>query len=262
MVKLIATDMDGTLLNNNHEIDKEFWDVLDEIKKKKILFCIASGRQYYNLLERFHDHKDDILFIAENGNYVAYKGEEIFSNSIDKNIIPEFIELVRKIDECYIVLCGKKSAYVENNYEPFLNEVRKYYAKYEIVDDLEKIDDDILKVAIYDFKGSEHNVYPHFKKFEDKYKVVVSAKHWLDIMIPNGNKGVAIQQVQKKYNITKEETMAFGDYLNDLEMLENSGYSYAMENAHPKLKEIAKYIAQSNENNGVVKALKEVLKKL
>ncbi|TDT72298.1 hypothetical protein EV215_0086 [Hypnocyclicus thermotrophus] len=262
MIKLIATDMDGTLLNNNHEISKDFWEVLEEIKNKNILFCVASGRQYYNLLEKFYKHKDDILFIAENGNYVIHQEKEIFSNSLNKKIIPEFIKLVREIDDCYIVLCGKKSAYVEDDYKPFLNEVGKYYAQYKIIKDLEKINDDILKVAIYDFKGSEHNVYPYFKKFEDKYKVVVSAKHWLDIMTLNGNKGVAIQKVQKKYNITKDETMAFGDYLNDLEMLENSGYSYAMENAHPKLKEIAKYITHSNENNGVVKTLKEVLKNL
>lgn len=262
MIKLIAVDMDGTLLNSSHEINDEFWPVFEELRKMGIIFSAASGRQYHNLLNRFHTIKDDIIFIAENGSYVMRNGEELYSQILGEEKIFEFIDLARKTDEVYSVLCGKKSAYIENNREDFVEEVKKYYDKCEFVDDLKKVNDDILKIALYDFKDSETNCYEAFKKYEEEYKVVVSAKHWLDIMNKTVNKGLAIKKVQELLGITKAETMAFGDYLNDLELLKNVEHSYAMENAHPKIKEISKYIAESNDENGVVEAIKKnILKK-
>ena len=71
------------------------------------------------------------------------------------------------------------------------------------------------------------------------------------------NKGEAIKIIQENYNISFDETMAFGDYLNDFEMMQNCKYSYAMENAHPKLKEICNYRAKSNDEDGVVDAIKK-----
>ena len=84
MIKLIATDMDGTLLNNNNEIHHDFIDVFEKLQEKDIIFAAASGRQYFNLLKRFEDVKDKMMFIAENGTIVVYKGEEIFINSLNK----------------------------------------------------------------------------------------------------------------------------------------------------------------------------------
>ncbi len=76
---------------------------------------------------------------------------------------------------------------------------------------------------------------------------------------PNANKGTAIKKIQEIFKITPCETMVFGDYLNDLEMIKNAKYSYAMENAHPLLKKEANFIAENNNQNGVVKKIKEIL---
>ena len=83
MIKLIATDMDGTLLNSNNEIHNDFYDVFSTLKEKEIIFAAASGRQYYNLVEKFKDIKDDMMFIAEYGTFVVYKGKELIFNSLD-----------------------------------------------------------------------------------------------------------------------------------------------------------------------------------
>jgi len=261
MIKLIASDMDGTLLNENGEINKEFYEVFKRLKEKDIIFAAASGRQYYNLLNKFDEVKDDMLFIAENGSYVAYKGKEVFSKTLDNDMAMNLVKIARGIDEAYPILCGKKCAYIENSDNRLIVETEKYYAKYEIVEDLTKVEDEILKFTVCDFKSSEENSFNYFKEYINKAKVTVSGKLWLDICHKEADKGIAIKNAQEVLKISKEETMAFGDYLNDVELLKNVGHSFAMENAHEDLKKIAKNIAKSNVENGVIEAIKEYVLK-
>ena len=253
MIKLIATDMDGTLLNSNNEIQDGFYEVFNEIQEKEIIFAAASGRQYYNLLDRFKGIEEKMMFIAENGTFVVYKGEELIVNSLDINLARELIKIGRTIKNSYIILCGKKSAYIESCDERLIEQTQKYYTRYEIVSDLTKIEDDILKVTICDFSGSENNSNKYFDDYRDKAQIAVSGEIWLDI--------TAIEEIQELLNIKHEETMVFGDYLNDLEMMSSAYHSYAMENAHDDLKKVARFIAKSNDDSGVVHAIKAMLNK-
>ena len=260
MIKLIASDMDGTLLNSNNEINEEFFEVFNKLKEKNIIFAAASGRQYYNLVKRFEKISDDIMFIAENGTFVAYKGKEILVNSLEREVANQLIKIGRTIDNAYVILCGKKSAYIEERDERLVKETKKYYERYEIVEDLTRVEDDILKVTICDFSGSEFNSNNYYKEYWDKLQVTVSGERWLDITSKGVNKGVAIEKVQEIFDINPKETMVFGDYLNDLEMMKKAYYSYAMENAHEDLKKVSNFIAKSNNDNGVVETIKEVIK--
>lgn len=90
-------------------------------------------------------------------------------------------------------------------------------------------------------------------------QVVLSSNIWVDIIPLGINKDVAIQKLQEKLNIKPEECVAFGDYLNDYEMMQSVYYSYAMENAIPELKQAARYIAPANYKNGVVKTIRKIL---
>ncbi|WP_300386750.1 HAD family hydrolase [Clostridium sp.] len=261
MIKLIATDMDGTLLDEKGEINPGFYEVYEELLKKDIIFAAASGRQYFNLEKKFEKIKDNMLFIAENGTFVVYKGKELLVNSLDKDLALKLIDIARKIDNSYVILCGKKSAYIENSDERLIKETKKYYERYEIVEDITEIEDEILKVTICDFSGSEENSYKYFKDFYKLGQVTVSGEIWLDITANNVNKGVSMGKIQKALNIGYDETMVFGDYLNDLELMKSGYYSYAMENAHEDLKKVSRFIAKSNTENGVVEAIKEVVLK-
>ena len=258
MIKFIATDMDGTLLNSNNEIHADFYPMFQSLKEKDIIFAAASGRQYYNLVERFKDIKDDMMFIAENGTFVVYKGKELIVNSLEKNIAKELIEIGRTIPNSYVILCGKNSAYIESHDERLIKQTAKYYERYKIVEDLTSIDDDILKVTICDFNGSENNSNNYFDEYRDKVEITVSGEIWLDIVAKGINKGVAINEIQNLLNIDYKETMVFGDYLNDLEMMSSAYHSYAMANAHDTLKKAARFIAKSNDENGVIQAIKSV----
>lgn len=258
MIKLIATDMDGTLLNNNGEIHPEFFDLFKRLRSDNVIIAAASGRQYYNLLKRFDQIKEDMMFIAENGTFVVYKGKEIMVNNLDLESAKKLIKIGRSIENAYVIVCGKKSAYVENTDRRFIAETEKYYERYEVVNNLDNINDDILKVTICDFSGSEKNSNKYFEEYRQALQVTVSGEIWLDITAKNVNKGVTIKKIQELLNIKYEETMVFGDYLNDLEMMESAHYSYAMENAHSELKSVARFISKSNDENGVVESIKEV----
>ncbi len=262
-IRLIACDMDGTLLDDDDAIHDDFWPLIDALHERGIVFCPASGRQYYNLLERFEPIADEVVFIAENGTFVVREGRELSSDILDRQVARELIGVARALNangaDVGAVLCGKASAYIERTDAPFLAEVDKYYHRLQIVEDLDAVDDDILKVAIYDFVSSEDISAPAYARYLDTHQVVVSGQHWLDVMDSHANKGSGIRHIQEALGITRDQTMVFGDFLNDLEMMDEATYSFAMANAHPELAARARFRAPGNADNGVVRTIKSVL---
>ncbi|MDK9758064.1 Cof-type HAD-IIB family hydrolase [Vibrio sp. D173a] len=257
-IKFIATDMDGTLLDQYGRLDPEFFDLFLQLEEKGILFSAASGRQYYSLRDTFAPIQDRMIYVAENGTLVMYQDKELYSCTIPKSEIDAIIQAAREIEGTHLVLSGKRSAYIETQDPKALEEFQKYYHRCEYVPDLLAVDDEFIKVAICHFGGSEELVYPTMKaKFDDTHQVVVSAKIWLDVMNAEASKGAAIKHLQETMGFGPEETMTFGDYLNDLEMLQVSKHSYAMENAHEAVKKIARFSAPSNRDSGVMKVIKE-----
>lgn len=261
-VKLIAADMDGTLLDSDKKLSPHLFDVVMKLKEKNIKFAIASGRQYFNLLNNFKDIKDDLVYISDNGSIVYDNGKSIYVDEINTEEVRKALEDIRKTSGVYPILCGVESAYIEDNNEVFLENARMYYAKLEIVDDLMEVldKDKICKLAVFDDIDAEKNAFKLLEKYNKNLLVCLSGHNWVDLMNPGVNKGEAIKIIQQNYNISYDETMAFGDYLNDYEMMQNCKYSYAMENAHPRLKEICNYRAKSNDDDGVVEALKKHFK--
>lgn len=256
MIKLIVTDMDGTLLNDNHELHPDFWKVEEHLTKNGILFSIASGRQFYNLESKFEKIKDRTMFFAENGTYVSHKGRELYVNPLEKDAAMDFIRMGRKLEHTNLVLCGKDSAYIETEDEEFRKEISKFYERLKVVDDLTRVEDTYLKVTLCNFRGVEDNTFPHFVNYTDRYKVAIAAKVFIDITALNANKGNAIKGIQEELNITPEETLVFGDYLNDLEMMKVAKHSYAMKNAHPEIIQASNYITtHDNNENGVLRTI-------
>jgi Cof subfamily protein (haloacid dehalogenase superfamily) len=263
-IRLIAADMDGTLLDDNDKLNEDLWPLLHELNRRGILFCPASGRQYYNLLERFRDVSDEVVFIAENGTYVVRQGREISSDCLAPEVVGRLVLAVRELQDTGVdvgvVVCGKRSAYIERSDPAFLAVVEGYYAQLQVVDDLLTApDDEILKVAVHDFGSAERTTAPALSRFRATHQVVVSGEHWVDIMNLTANKGEGIRHLQQSLGITRAQTMVFGDFLNDLEMMDAGEYSFAMENAHPALRTRARYVAPSNSENGVVRTIASVL---
>ncbi|MGY4645162.1 Cof-type HAD-IIB family hydrolase [Cellulomonas sp. URHB0016] len=257
-VRLIALDLDGSLLDDAKRIDDGFWPLLDELDRRGVLVCPASGRQYATLRREFA--RDDLVYIAENGAYVVRHGQEVSSDPLALTTARSIAEVVRgSAGDVGTVLCGKRSAYVERTDDRFLAQVRPYYALLEIVDDLTAVDDDVLKVAVYDFGPAEEGAGPLLAPFGEDDRVLVSGQHWVDVMSRTVDKGTALRSVQSALGITPEQTMAFGDYFNDLGMLAAAHWSFAMDNAHPDVRAAARFVAPSNNANGVVRTIRSVL---
>ncbi len=259
-VRLVAADMDGTLLNSQKQLPTDFYTVFHQLRSKGILFAAASGRQFFNLQHEFEPVKNDMLFVAENGSYVVYKNEEILVQELPKSSVVELIRIARNIPDAHIILCGKKRAYVEDRSPEFMKHVEMYYLEKEMVDDLTEVtDDQFLKIAICDLAGSEKNSFTYFQPLQNDFQVKVSGTIWLDLSHKNANKGRAIQMIQQRFQIGFHETMVFGDYLNDLEMMREAYFSYAMDNAHPDIKQISRFSTSSNDDNGVMKIISALL---
>lgn len=259
MIRLIATDLDGTLLDDQKRIHPDFWELHQQLIRQGIVFVAASGRQYYTIYEQFSHLGEEIIILAENGTFVKQGERELLVNDLPLSDARYFIEKARQVDGVDVILCGKESAYVESNHKEFRDDAALYYLRLQHVKDLCEVEDTILKVTLWDHKGAENNSWPRFRSYESDFKVALAGDRFLDITNSAASKGTSIGWLQEKLNISPDETLIFGDYLNDLDMMGMGKYSYAMKNAHPRIIEIAKSITQyDNNSNGVVRTIREL----
>ncbi|MEU6810173.1 Cof-type HAD-IIB family hydrolase [Streptomyces sp. NPDC046831] len=262
-IRLVVTDMDGTLLDDAKRIPAGLWPTLAELRRRGVLFSPASGRQYATLAEQFGDEGRGMVFIAENGTYVVRDGVELSSDPLAPaaaaGVLGTVRDLARRGVDVGAVVCGKRSAYVERSDEAFLAQVRKYYVRHRVVEDATAVDDEIIKVAVFDFGPAERTTAPTLQAFAATHQVVVSGEHWVDVMNATADKGAALRRLQRELGITPAQTMVFGDYLNDLEMLDAAEWSFAMANAHPEVVRRARHLAPSNNDNGVLRTVARLL---
>ena len=259
-VKMVVTDMDGTLLNSKSEVSEQFFELYQSLKSHQIHFVAASGRQYSSIQDKLSIISEEITIVAENGSYIKQGNAELGSILLSPEHVKLLIPVVRDVEGLFTVLCGKKSAYIEQDDDKFKGILREYYTKFDVVDDLMDLpDDDFFKVAIYHFESSETYIYPVVKHLEGILQIKISGNNWVDIADPSANKGRAVQLLQHKYGISKEETMVFGDFNNDLEMIEQAFFSYAMANAHINVKKAARFHTLSNNEAGVEVILQQLI---
>ena len=263
MIKLIATDMDGTLLDSTKILNQEFFTIFEEIKEKKIMFVIASGNQFYHLYNQFLPVSDDLYFIAENGCYITKGKAELKSYCLKKEFVDCVIDILHQFPSLMPMICGKKKSYTFERYCQYEKTIQKHYYQYAFIEDIQTIDDEIFKFSIHDpFHQVENYVEDIKRLLPQGLKIVTSGHEWMDIQDENIHKGIGIEFLKNKYGITKEECVAFGDQMNDYELLQNVYYAYAMENAVKSMKDIAYEIVPSNEQQGVIQKLKELLKEM
>jgi Cof subfamily protein (haloacid dehalogenase superfamily) len=257
-VRLVVADMDGTLLTGSGTVPESLWPLLDSMRARGILFVPASGRQYATLARAFARAPSGVSFIAENGSLVVHRGSILSVAGVDADIVKRVTDIVRQAagtgGDLGLVVCGLESAYIERHDAAFTAEAETYYARLTHVDDLHEVTDDFLKLAIYDFADAERSA-AIFDPVASDHQVVVSGQHWIDIMARGVNKGAAVRKLQASLGVTPAQTAAFGDYLNDLEMLDSAELSFAMANAHPLLAARAKFTAPANDDHGVITVL-------
>ncbi|MEE1296950.1 MAG: Cof-type HAD-IIB family hydrolase [Bifidobacterium sp.] len=263
-IRLIAADMDGTLLDADSQLPAGFWPLLDRLQQHGVTFVPASGRQLATLQSMFGRAQRPLSFIAENGNVVTCDGQVIETHGVDSAIARRTMDMVDEISEDIgLVVCGLQSAYIQRTDDAFVAECAKYYRKLKEVGDLRETlayaDETILKLAIFDFGDVESFAARELGYIAAPYEYVVSGKHWVDIMDASVNKGTGLRALQRRLGVTPAQTAAFGDYLNDTPMFADADYSFAVANAHPDVKAAARYLAPANTEEGVIRTIDHLL---
>lgn len=263
MIKLIFSDMDGTLITPDGNLPEGFDKMFDELKKRNVTFVPSSGRQYYSLLKTFEKYKDDMIFLADNGTLVRHgKGDVYYTDVMEKEVCLRLVKKCEEIDAPYVILCGVKSIYIKHDWDKHMDVCAKYFDRYTFVDSFDDIDDEIMEIAVADFdhRDVERRIYkPMLEAFGDSLEVVLGDEIWINIFNAGAGKGRAVKELQKLLGISDKEMAAFGNYPNDCSMLEAVYYSYAMDNAHDDLKKVAKFSAPSNREFGVVRQIYKMI---
>lgn len=284
MIKLIASDMDGTLLNDNHEIDKDTAEAIKKAEESGIIFVISTGREYENvkyildkrdircqcILSNGAEYRDengnilDVININENSakeiiqifkdNNISarmFTDKGIFTTSTREKALEELTFRTLTFNKNLTKEEAKKIAEKENFFtclkyvedvEKFFKdgiEIRKFVAFHEDIELLNKLKGTIGKIGGLAISSS----------FNDNIEIT-------DI---NAQKGIILEKVITKMGIDKKDVVILGDSFNDYSMFEIFEESVAMKNAIPEVKKIAKYITDTNDNQGVAKAIYNIL---
>lgn len=258
MIKLIASDMDGTLLDQNKKLPEDFFEVLDKLHDKDINFVVASGRCYCTLHDNFSPYSDRLDYIADNGANIIINGRNVYTSLIERKYVTEIIKQYQALERknVYVLLCGTKGTYYDHNCTKFSEEIFNYYLNRICVKDLTTIDDDIFKISIYDENGPENYSYPILNGiYKDRFNLEISGTYWVDIVNKDVNKGVALKRIQEMLDVSPDETMVFGDFYNDIKLLQQAKYSFVMKNANDDMFQYGNYVAEPNTENGVIKAI-------
>ena len=262
-MKLIACDMDGTLLNNNHAISQYNEDVIKKINKDN-KFVIASGRPYTGI-KNFIEQLD----IASKGNYsITYNGSVVVENDTGKIIFKKTIpgtcikkaySLSKKLGIGFLCY-DEKGNYVFDGHDTEGTLLEKQIIKPNVViSNFDKVDDEYIKLIFADTKENIDKVQSQIEEaFNDEFNVLRSHVCFLEIVSKQANKGEALKFLEEYLHIDNKDTYAFGDNDNDYPMMAVAGHSYAMKNS-PSKKLLNEFeICPSNEDNGVGKTLIDI----
>ncbi len=261
-MKYIALDLDGTLLNSNHEISKTTKDYLIEIQQQGHKVILCSGRSYFGI----RDLADELKIKEYGGYIVSYNGgsatcprkeKELFTNNFTVSEVRKLYEALDHYAENFVTYGhGTINCKVPNHRIETSSKIMNA-----------EITTDILvnspKVVLQDEVETISAIYPKVKdvvrEIDSTYNVFRSVPHLIEITPYNSDKASGLKKLFEVENLDLDSLIAFGDGENDLTMLEFAHVGVAMGNAMDEVKNVADLITDTNDNDGIVLMLKELL---
>lgn len=265
-IKLFATDMDGTFLHDdrtfNHQLLRE---VLPKLEKSGSIFCASSGRQLLALEKMFAEFQDRMAFVAENGGIVSYKGKTIFAKALSAQQVEELIVLLQEMPYSSgydFLISGLNGAYaLEKVSDDFFARGKLYYANCQKVGAVSDIDDTLLKITT-NFAEEHVKACETWLNAHASYVRATTTGFSSIDLIPDGiSKASGLAYLLAHLGWHPENLAAFGDQMNDYEMLQYAGHSYAVSNAFPEILKITDNIVASNNEDGVLMEIEKILTK-
>lgn len=266
MYKLIAIDMDGTLLNDHHEVPENVKSALHQAKKQGIKVVLCSGRPIGGMRSYIKQ-----LSLDEDGDYaIAYNGafvQNTYSNEVVAELSLKHDDLQNLYDHSLELNTPMHFFDVNGLYTPnadiseysvlesYLNKIPLGYRQ---VSDVPK-DISIPKI-MYINKPEKltHTIQALPESLKDQYNIVQSSPYFLEFVHPSASKGNAVSKLAELLGIKQEEVMCIGDNGNDISMIEYAGCGVAMGNAIPEVKAVADFETLSNNEGGVAYAIEKV----
>ncbi|GEN48528.1 Cof-type HAD-IIB family hydrolase [Ligilactobacillus pobuzihii] len=264
--KLVAVDMDGTFLNDQKDYDQQcFRNLYQKMQERGIQFVVASGNQYYQLQTFFSDFPE-IIYVADNGAYIRDVKKEYFGSYFKQEQANEILKRLNVYPHLFdeLVVSGFKDAYVLNSSSnEFIRSARYYNRHLQKVHSFSNIFEEITK---YSFNYSVSDPTDFMKHLQAQLsglgEITTSGHGNFDIIQPGVHKASGLKKLGQLLNIPLRQMCAFGDGLNDLEMLEAVGDGVAMANAAPEVKKIAQHETGNNNEQGVLQYLDRMLKNI
>ena len=268
MIKLIAIDMDGTLLNSKKELLEETKQYFKNFHNKntETLLVLCTGRPETGIRPYLKDLgylEENHYIISQNGAsiYESQTGKRVMDAFVDSTAIQKWIELGKKHG---ISVMGAGVDYYysfdEDPTEWMEFDVKLVSGKLKRIPTKESLNTDFYKILLM---GDEEqlNEFETFipQEWRDEFYVVRSQKYLVEVLTKGVNKAFGLEKLAQKLNIQPSEIAAIGDAANDIEMLEYAGLAIAMGNGSEEVKAIADIVTDTNENNGVIKAIDKLI---
>ena len=258
--KLIACDMDGTLLNSENKITNRTVAAIKAAKEKGVVFTLSTGRPVQGARKYIEQLDLDCPIITYNGAVIVHSrsGEIIFSQNMDtseaKTVYSEAVKrgtmfLVWSQNKLYVSGFGEKSAFYESNVN----------TKAELIEDFDKLlNQGITKILWINDANLLDEWIPQLNSINLKHTTVTKSRAtFLEFFSNKTSKAVAMEKLGEYYGIDKTQMIAMGDLSNDLPMIEYAGLGIAMGNATQEVKAAADYVTDSNNDDGVAKAIEK-----
>lgn len=264
MIKLIVTDVDGTLIpEGSSNPSPLIAETMREMIAKGVTVAIASGRSYESIIGVFPELKDEAVIISDNGACITKNNKRIDICEIDRNTVEQVVEYVRNIPDSNILVTTESASYSESKNEEFINWIRNgYRIDLRLVPDVLSIKSPIVKLAM--FVGSVDAAVASREAVEslgtDKLAIMGAGAHWVDFIRNDVDKGNAVARLQQELGIRPGETASFGDNLNDIGLITSAAYGYAVAGARDELKEAA-YGILDDKPYAVIDKMKELVAK-
>ena len=271
-IKLIATDMDGTLLDPKGQVDlPRLEKLLDQLEERGIRFVIATGNEIHRVKQLLGHLTERVVLIVANGARIFEGNQLLQAQTWDDDMVNRALEFF-KGQECQdqFVVTSMNGGFVkegtvftqlENFMTPEMIEL--FYQRMNFVEELEShLFGGVLKMSLVVGEERSDSVLEEINQlFNGHVQAVSSGYGCIDILQAGIHKAWGLQELLKRWDIKAEEIMAFGDSENDVEMLQLAGIAYAMENADDKAKAVATDFAPSNSQAGVYQVLEDWLEK-
>ncbi|RYB93087.1 HAD family phosphatase [Nocardioides oleivorans] len=244
-VKLVVSDLDGTLLAPDRTLPASTGGLVAELVAAGLTFVPASGRAHASQAELFADVPVIDTYIADNGAVLVEHGEARATATLDHAFVHELVDAVRHHAQAEgrrstAVVCGTEEAWVEVDGELW-DEALNYHPHLTRVSRLEDVTDDVIKVAIVDLDSTEAIDRDVLVHFAERAQVTRSGTHWADVTALGVTKGQALRDLQARLGVGPDETVVFGDHMNDLEMFGEATHSFAVAHAQPAILDVARH---------------------